>query len=72
MSISQLSAGKTKTITATAEPNNVILTFRDDITAGDGEKHDILPGKGKVNAAITAKLYSLLAQEGIPTQSSIG
>ena len=67
MSITQLSAGKTKIVTATTEPNNVVLTFRDDITAGDGKKHEILPGKGRVNATITAKLYSLLAEEGIPT-----
>ena len=67
MSITQLSAGKTKTVTATTEPNNVVLTFRDDITAGDGKKHEILPGKGRVNATITAKLYSILAEEGIPT-----
>jgi phosphoribosylaminoimidazole-succinocarboxamide synthase len=67
MSITQLSAGKTKTVTATTEPNHVVLTFRDDITAGDGKKHEILPGKGRVNATITAKLYSILAEEGIPT-----
>ena len=67
MSITQLSAGKTKTVTTTTEPNNVVLTFRDDITAGDGKKHEILPGKGKVNATITAKLYSILSEEGIPT-----
>lgn len=67
MSITQLSAGKTKTVTATTEPNTVVLTFRDDITAGDGKKHEILPGKGRVNATITAKLYSILAEAGIPT-----
>ena len=67
MSIIQLAAGKTKTVTASTEPNNVILTFRDDITAGDGKKHDVLPGKGKVNATITAKLYGILAEQGIPT-----
>jgi len=67
MSISEVAAGKTKTVTSTADPNEVILTFRDDITAGDGKKHDILLGKGKVNATITAKLYDLLAERGIPT-----
>jgi phosphoribosylaminoimidazole-succinocarboxamide synthase len=67
MSITQLAAGKTKTVTSSTDPNNVVLTFRDDITAGDGKKHDILPGKGKVNATITAKLYRILAEEGIPT-----
>ena len=67
MSIIQLAAGKTKTVTASTEPNNVILTFRDDITAGDGKKHDVLLGKGKVNATITSKLYGILAEQGIPT-----
>lgn len=67
MSITQLAAGKTKTVTASTDPSQVILNFRDDVTAGDGSKHDVLPGKGKVNATITAKLYQLLAENGIPT-----
>ena len=66
MSTSQLSAGKTKTITKTSQPGQVILTFRDDITAGDGKKHEILSGKGRINASITAKLYELLTQHEIP------
>jgi phosphoribosylaminoimidazole-succinocarboxamide synthase len=67
MSISQLAAGKTKTVTSTSDPNQVILAFRDDITAGDGKKHDLLPGKGKINATTTARLYRILAENGIPT-----
>jgi len=67
MSISQLAAGKTKTVSSTSEPSQVILAFRDDITAGDGKKHDLLPGKGKVNATTTARLYRLLAENEIPT-----
>jgi phosphoribosylaminoimidazole-succinocarboxamide synthase len=67
MSIAPLAAGKTKTVIPTSEPDKIILAFRDDITAGDGSKHDILPGKGKVNATITAKLYSILTQKGIAT-----
>lgn len=66
MSVTQFAAGKTKTVTASDDPNSIILTFRDDITAGDGKKHDLLPGKGKVNAAITAKLYTLFTENGIP------
>jgi phosphoribosylaminoimidazole-succinocarboxamide synthase len=67
MSISQLAAGKTKTVTSTSNPNQVILAFRDDITAGDGKQHDLLPGKGKINATTTARLYRILADNGIPT-----
>jgi phosphoribosylaminoimidazole-succinocarboxamide synthase len=65
MSITKLAAGKTKTVTSASQANQVILTFRDDITAGDGKKHEILPGKGKINAAITAKLYGMLTKSGI-------
>jgi phosphoribosylaminoimidazole-succinocarboxamide synthase len=67
MSISQLAAGKTKTVVAAHEPNHVILAFRDDITAGDGKKHDVLSGKGRINATITARLFGVLAEKGIGT-----
>jgi len=66
MSITVLSAGKTKTVAAVDDPEQVVLTFRDDITAGDGKKHDLLPGKGRINATITAKLYELFSQDAIP------
>jgi phosphoribosylaminoimidazole-succinocarboxamide synthase len=66
MSISVLATGKTKTVTSAGESGHVILIFRDDITAGDGKKHDILLGKGKVNATITAKLYGIFTEQGIP------
>jgi len=66
MSLSALSSGKTKTVTPTNVPSVVILTFRDDITAGDGKKHEVLQGKGKINAAITAKLYEMFTEHGIP------
>jgi phosphoribosylaminoimidazole-succinocarboxamide synthase len=66
MSVSILSSGKTKTVSPADQPNQAILTFRDDVTAGDGKKHDILPGKGKINAAITAKLYGVFTEHQIP------
>ena len=61
-----LAMGKTKTVSSAKEAGEVILTFRDDITAGDGKKHSKLPGKGKVNATITSKLYSMFSDNGIP------
>ena len=61
-----LAMGKTKTVSSTNEAGKVILTFRDDITAGDGKKHSKLPGKGKVNATITSRLYSIFSNNGIP------
>lgn len=70
MSVTQLAAGKTKTVTASDDPNSIILTFRDDITAGDGKKHDLLPGKGKVNAAITRNSTPSSLKTGFQTISS--
>jgi phosphoribosylaminoimidazole-succinocarboxamide synthase len=61
-----LAMGKTKTVSSANEAGKVILTFRDDITAGDGKKHSKLPGKGKVNATITSRLYSIFSDNGIP------
>lgn len=68
MSISVPSTGKTKTVTSADTPGQVILTFRDDITASDGKKHGVLTGKGRVNATITAKLYEILNEQGISNQ----
>jgi phosphoribosylaminoimidazole-succinocarboxamide synthase len=67
MSTVEVSAGKTKTVTPSNNLTQVILTFRDDITAGDGEKHALLAGKGKVNAGITKKLYEVLEENGVRT-----
>jgi phosphoribosylaminoimidazole-succinocarboxamide synthase len=66
MSVVQLATGKTKTVTSSNESNRVFLTFRDDVTASDGEKHELLPGKGRINATITAKLYDVLNKHDIP------
>ncbi|ABR31086.1 phosphoribosylaminoimidazole-succinocarboxamide synthase [Thermosipho melanesiensis] len=46
----------------------VILNFKDDITAGDGEKHNVLSGKGEICAEITAITMKYLNSRGIYTQ----
>ena len=63
----KLVEGKTKIVYDSKNPNEVILEFKNDITAGDGLKHDIFSGKGKLNAAISAKIFELLNENGIPT-----
>ncbi len=50
----------------TGDQGQVVLTFRDDITAGDGKKHAVLPGKGMINAGITAKLFETFNENQIP------
>jgi phosphoribosylaminoimidazole-succinocarboxamide synthase len=62
-----LYSGKAKTVYATTDPKRFIVKFRDDVTAGDGAKKANLKGKGYYNAQISAKLFKLLADNGIST-----
>lgn len=62
-----LYSGKAKTVYATTDPGRFIVKFRDDVTAGDGAKKANMKGKGYYNAQISAKLFKLLADNGIST-----
>jgi phosphoribosylaminoimidazole-succinocarboxamide synthase len=59
--------GKAKSVYLTDEPDELLMVFRDDITAFDGQKKNILVGKGGYNAKVTAYFYPLLEAAGIPT-----
>ncbi|MDR1818785.1 MAG: phosphoribosylaminoimidazolesuccinocarboxamide synthase [Methanobrevibacter sp.] len=61
-------AGKAKDVYGYKTNDNVIIKFRDDITAGDGEKKDTLKGKGKCNSLISSKLFEILEENNINTQ----
>ncbi|MHA1311517.1 MAG: phosphoribosylaminoimidazolesuccinocarboxamide synthase [Candidatus Helarchaeota archaeon] len=63
----KLAEGKTKIVYESQKPDEIILEFKDDITAGDGLKHDIITGKGKINAAISARIFEELNKADIPT-----
>jgi phosphoribosylaminoimidazole-succinocarboxamide synthase len=58
--------GKVKTV-YDAGGGSAIIEFRDDITAGDGEKKETKQGKGGINAEISAKLLTLLKESGVQT-----
>lgn len=60
--------GKAKDVYKTDDPEVVIVKFRDDITAGDGEKKDNLVNKGFYNSIISAKFFEILEASGIKTQ----
>ncbi len=62
-----LYSGKAKTIFLSEKPDELIVSFRDDITAFDGGKKDQLEGKGASNAAVSAFLFGLLEEAGVPT-----
>ena len=58
--------GKAKVIYE-KEGGNLLMKFKDDLTALDGLKHDQMPSKGKYNSVITAHLLKMVALAGIPT-----
>lgn len=60
--------GKAKDIYKTNNDDEVLIKFRDDITAGDGEKKDNLNLKGYYNSIISAKIFEILEEGGINTQ----
>lgn len=60
--------GKAKDVHKTDDPEMVVVKFRDDITAGDGDKKDILINKGFYNSIISAKFFEVLETSGVKTQ----
>jgi len=62
-----LAEGKTKRIFGiTSDPTKVLLISKDDITAGDGAKHDIINGKAMLANQTTCNVFRLLKACGIP------
>ncbi|MCK5374397.1 MAG: phosphoribosylaminoimidazolesuccinocarboxamide synthase [Alphaproteobacteria bacterium] len=59
--------GKAKTLYEGPESGTIIQYFKDDATAGNGKKHDIIPGKGVLNNRISSHLMTRLESIGIPT-----
>jgi len=63
----QLYSGKAKTLYSTDDPDSLIMEFRDDTTAFDGEKHAQLERKGMVNNRFNAFIMQKLSERGIAT-----
>ncbi|AJC50620.1 phosphoribosylaminoimidazole-succinocarboxamide synthase [Coxiella endosymbiont of Amblyomma americanum] len=59
--------GKAKSLYETNDPQFLIVKFRDDITAFDGEKHEKLLRKGVINNKINAYFMRILKDFGILT-----
>src|SRR6266852_7722472 len=59
--------GKTKKIHQVAGRSDLVaLVSKDDITAGDGAKHDLVPDKGRLANATTCNVFRLLKACGLP------
>ncbi|MCK5385477.1 MAG: phosphoribosylaminoimidazolesuccinocarboxamide synthase [Alphaproteobacteria bacterium] len=63
----KLYEGKAKTLYEGPEAGTIIQYFKDDATAFNGVKHDIIPGKGALNNRISSHLMMCLESIGIPT-----
>ncbi|QGR02764.1 phosphoribosylaminoimidazolesuccinocarboxamide synthase [Ehrlichia ruminantium] len=59
--------GKAKIILSTSNPTEVIQHFKDEITAFNNKKADIIPEKGIINNHISALLMKKLTATGINT-----
>lgn len=64
----QLYEGKAKKVYSTNDPDLVIVDYKDDATAFNGEKKGTITGKGVINNKMTNYMFKLLEKEaGVPT-----
>jgi phosphoribosylaminoimidazole-succinocarboxamide synthase len=67
-SLKKVAEGKTKIIYQNPEDTKTVyMVFKDDITAGDGVKHDIIKGKALVDWKTNRDIYELLNLKGVRT-----
>jgi phosphoribosylaminoimidazole-succinocarboxamide synthase len=67
----EVAQGKTKIIEDIGD-GEVLVRSKDDITAGDGLKHDILEGKAAASTRTTCNVFELLERHGVPTHFIVG
>ncbi len=65
--VSELFSGKAKTVYTTEDENRLILHFRNDTSAFDGEKIEQLDRKGMVNNKFNAFIMEKIQQAGVDT-----
>jgi len=59
--------GKAKKIFSTANPDQVLQYFKDDATAFNAQKRGTILEKGVINNKVSARLFRLLEDNGVPT-----
>ncbi|OOM74255.1 phosphoribosylaminoimidazole-succinocarboxamide synthase [Clostridium puniceum] len=65
--LEMLYEGKAKKIYETDKADEVIVYYKDDATAFNGEKKGQIEDKGVMNNAITSLIFELLEKEGVRT-----
>ena len=64
----ELYRGKAKSVYTTDDPTRLVLLFRNDTSAFDGEKVEQLDRKGMVNNKFNHFIMTKLEEAGVPTQ----
>lgn len=59
--------GKAKKVFTTEDQDALIVSYKDDATAFDGQKKGTIVGKGAINNRMTNHIFQLLEAEGVPT-----
>ena len=59
--------GKAKKVFKTDNPEALIVSYKDDATAFDGQKKGTIVGKGAINNRMTNHIFKLLEAKGVPT-----
>ncbi|WP_334351876.1 phosphoribosylaminoimidazolesuccinocarboxamide synthase [Companilactobacillus sp. HBUAS56257] len=59
--------GKAKNVYETDKADEVLMVYKDQATAFNGKKKEILPGKGVLNCQISVLVFDYLIKQGIKT-----
>lgn len=65
--LEQLYEGKAKKVFRTNDPDFLIVDYKDDATAFNGEKKGTIVGKGAINNKMTNHIFQMIEKEGVPT-----
>ncbi|MGC8941115.1 MAG: phosphoribosylaminoimidazolesuccinocarboxamide synthase [Sulfurihydrogenibium sp.] len=63
----KLYEGKAKIVYQSNEPDKVVIYFKDEATAFNAQKRDVIEGKGILNNKISSIFFDLLEKNGIQT-----
>ena len=59
--------GKAKKVYTTEDPDVLIVDYKDDATAFNGQKKGTIVGKGVINNKMSNRVFQLLEKKGVPT-----
>ena len=65
--LEQLYEGKAKKVFLTDDPDILIVDYKDDATAFNGEKKGTIVGKGAINNRMTNYIFQQIEKAGVPT-----